>query len=387
MRLTDPTVRLREAIIAGNLLIVKRLLRRFPELLTNIDPSNGWSSLHYAAFYGRYLICVHLIQLGHDKHEVIKTFKGNTCVHLALMNGHEQTTHLLLQHFPSFINQRGENGKTPVHIACIHDYNQCLSLLMGVGAELTLSDENGETPLHLCLEYGSYHCLRMLLTYDTSIKDEDQLKDNYDWKPSDVPETFEFGKIYKKLQKELNQKDSPKKPSFPNFKTPILDSKTLYDPSRSPPLMTNSSYTSYSTTLTPFTKSSRSRKTSSVTPVAAIPAFTSRATRTSSLVDSNSSISLKTQNSENNNTPNTADVSQFEERKPLDQQQKQLSRTFIKYMPHSDGNEDEIKFVSATDNKDSLINIATSPIEKRRTSRKLSLLNIPISRLRHDNNS
>lgn len=125
--LAEPSTRLRDAIIEGNLLIVKRLLRRHPELLTNINPANGWSSLHYAAYHGRYLICVHLIQLGHDKHEIIKTFKGNTCVHLALINGHEQTTHLLLQHFPRFINEKGEHGRTPVHFACMYDHFQCLS--------------------------------------------------------------------------------------------------------------------------------------------------------------------------------------------------------------------------------------------------------------------
>ncbi len=54
----DPSVRLRKAIKEDNLLVVKRLLRRFPELLRNTDPSNGWSSLHYAGYYGHYLICV-----------------------------------------------------------------------------------------------------------------------------------------------------------------------------------------------------------------------------------------------------------------------------------------------------------------------------------------
>lgn len=237
--LPDPSLRLREAIREGNLLIVKRLLRRFPDLLTNIDPSNGWSSLHYASYHGRYLVCVLLIQLGHDRHEILKTFKGNTCVHLALMNGHEQTTHLLLQHFPQFINKAGEYGMTPVHIACVHDYFQCLSLLIGVGANLVVKDENGNTPMHLCLEYGSTNCIKMLLSeINTS---EESMRNNDDWKPSDVAKTTDLAKYYNKLRKESLSSDNLKKPSFQSFKTPVLTSKAVFDDGPSPVLSINSS--------------------------------------------------------------------------------------------------------------------------------------------------
>ena len=237
--LEDPSLRLRKAIKEGNLLIVKRLLRRFPDLLTNIDPCNGWSSLHYASYHGRYLICVLLIQLGHDKTEVLKTFKGNTCVHLALMNGHEQTTHLLLQHFPRFINKAGELGRTPTHIACIHDYYQCLSLLIGVGANLMMKDDKGNTPLHLCLEFGSTNCMKMLVN-EIQISD-DSIRNNDNWRPSDVAKTVELAKFYKKIRKESAATDNLKKPSFQSFKTPVLTSKAVFDDGPSPVLSINSS--------------------------------------------------------------------------------------------------------------------------------------------------
>lgn len=214
---------MREAIIEGNLLIVKRLLRRYPDLLTNIDSENGWSSLHYASYHGRYLICVYLIQLGHDKHELIKTFKGNTCVHLALMKGHEQTLHLLLQQFPQFINHRGENGRAPIHIACMKNYYQCLSLLIGVGADLWVMDTNGDTPLHVCLEYGSLNCMKMLVN-EGEVSLDDNVKDNGNWKPIDVAQTFEVGNVYSKVLQDVKKKGVPlgtgKKPS--SFRTPIL---------------------------------------------------------------------------------------------------------------------------------------------------------------------
>lgn len=248
MKLDEPKKRLRDAIVAGNLLIVKRLLKRFPKLLTNIDSSNGWSSLHYASYYGRYLVCVYLIQLGHDKHEMIKTFKGNTCVHLALLNGHEQTTHLLLQHFPQFINEKGEFARTPVHIACMNDYFRCLSLLIGVGADLSIKDSKGETPLHICMEYGSTECLKLLLQDNNNENIFDDSLNNYNWKPIDVAQTFEFGKLFNKLLKERKAEIAKggnninnKRPSFQVFRTPLLENKSAFEDGPSPVLSLNPS--------------------------------------------------------------------------------------------------------------------------------------------------
>ncbi|CCD23697.1 ankyrin repeat domain-containing protein NDAI_0C00360 [Naumovozyma dairenensis CBS 421] len=224
----EPSERLREAIITGRLLSVKRLLRRYPELLYNIDPQNGWTSLHYAAFNGRYLVCVYLIQLGHDKNETLRTFQGNTCVHLALKNGHEQTTHLLLQHFSRFLNDKGEGNLAPIHIACINDYHQCLSMLISLGADLSIVDENGDNSLNLCLQYGSLDCLKLLLMDDhfhNEMLNKDKNKNH--WKPDDIVGSYETQKIYQQLLKEnleAKQARLPRNNSFQSLRSPIVKS-------------------------------------------------------------------------------------------------------------------------------------------------------------------
>ncbi|CCF57389.1 hypothetical protein KAFR_0C03980 [Kazachstania africana CBS 2517] len=208
--LADPRERLRHAIISGNLLIVKRLLRRFPHLLYNNDPKNGWSSLHYASYHGHYLICLHLIQLGHEKVELSKTYKGNTCVHLSLIQGQEQTAHLLLQYFPNLINVPNNDGMLPIHIVCMHNYVQCLRLLVNVTTDINVKDRNDNTPIRICLEYNSLQCLELLL--DRCQDQDKNIIDNID-----VAMTFDLAKKYKSMVRR------DKKSTMNIYKTPNLD--------------------------------------------------------------------------------------------------------------------------------------------------------------------
>lgn len=175
--------------------MAKRLLRRYPDMLENVDPSNGWSSLHYAAYNGRYLVCVHLISLGHDKSETLRTFKRNTSVHLSLMNGHEQTTHLLLQHFPTLISEGGENGQTPLHVSCVHDYFKCVDMLLGMNVNINAVDEEGNNALHTAMKYGALKSIRLLIQHniDTTHKNKNGLT------PLDVAASFQVEKHYRSI--------------------------------------------------------------------------------------------------------------------------------------------------------------------------------------------
>lgn len=187
----EPSIRLRQAIVEGNLLVVKRLLKRFPDLLENSDPANGWSSLHYASYNGRYLVCVHLISLGHDKNEVLRTFKGNTSVHLALSRGHEQTTHLLLQHFPGQLDVSGEDGETPLHVSVKGDFYRCVEMLLSIGCDVDIVDKNGNNALHLAMKYGSVHCVEILVHHGVS----HEIKNSNGLRPVDVAASFSVEKL------------------------------------------------------------------------------------------------------------------------------------------------------------------------------------------------
>ena len=173
----DPAARLREAVIGGNLAITKRLLARFPDLWLNTDSAHeGWCNLHYASFYGHYLICFHLVSLMHrlNKHTGqfcdldLVTFENYTVLHMPLRHRHSQTLHFLLQEFSGqkwLDFKGGPYLRTPVHECCVYRFADGLKLLLEFGADWSLTDANGDTCLHLCFAYGDLDSTEALLKY------------------------------------------------------------------------------------------------------------------------------------------------------------------------------------------------------------------------------
>ncbi len=242
--MSDPAIRLRKAIINGNYFIVTRLLKRYPDLLDNIDPENGWTNLHYAAFHDRYEIAeVILGQLlvrvdstkkeassSHNsvtpvqgsrkrgssygstgstfpndytqitsEDEIKLDFKKNTVLHAACSGNSRHTLHLLLEYFSVCIDQRGDHGYTPSHICCLKNYPECLKILLQNGSYPDIVDDDGNTPLHLALQYGFLLCAQSLVTAKAS----DTMVNNEGWSALDVVYDYETKEKYLALKKEI----------------------------------------------------------------------------------------------------------------------------------------------------------------------------------------
>lgn len=214
--------------------MVKRVLKRWPELLENVDPENGWSSLHYASFHGRYLICTYLIQLGHDQGVMLKTYNGDTCIHLAMVNGDEQTLHLLLQHFLKSLNYGcGPSNWAPIHIACRYDHYRCLNLLLDCGVDIMAKDVDGNTGLHVAMEFGSNYCVEILVKEGG--KQLSEVKNRQGWKAEQVGNTFEMIENYKKLIEGIEEKvNLVRHTSYQTLRTPVLSYQPKFVSSPTP---------------------------------------------------------------------------------------------------------------------------------------------------------
>lgn len=265
--MSDPAVRIRKAIINGNYFIVKRLLKRYPDLLDNIDPENGWTNLHYAAFYDRYEIAEIilgqlLVRVRNTKNEVSSSqspvsksqgsrkrgssygsntspfpnnytqitsedeikldFKRNTVLHAACLGNSSHTLRLLLEYFSVCIDQRGDHGYTPSHICCLKNHSDCLKILLQNGSYPDIVDDDGNTPLHLALQYGFLLCAQSLLSANAS----DAMVNNQGWSPLDVVYNFETKEKYLTLKKELAKNTAEKEPKLPDHQARASNSNS-----------------------------------------------------------------------------------------------------------------------------------------------------------------
>uniref|UniRef100_A0A060TJ62 ARAD1D44550p n=1 Tax=Blastobotrys adeninivorans TaxID=409370 RepID=A0A060TJ62_BLAAD len=166
----DPRIRLRQAVEKGNLPIVKRLVRRFPDLLENINPENGWSSLHYAGYYGHYHVCLFLVQEGHDQEEISLDHNRSTPLHLAASQNHEQTVHFLAQRIPRCLNWRNNDYETAVMVAARHGHDPCINLLLDFGANIDLGNRQNNRPIHIAAAYGHVKTLRTLVDRNADVQ-------------------------------------------------------------------------------------------------------------------------------------------------------------------------------------------------------------------------
>ncbi|KAK9452761.1 ankyrin repeat-containing domain protein, partial [Dipodascopsis uninucleata] len=163
----SPSSRLRCAIVRNDVAIVKRLLKRFPELLENADDRNGWTSLHYAAYHGHFEICVHLASLGHDANEISSDRDGYTPLHLGAMRNWERTVHFLAQKFPETIDFKTATGKTAeltaLVLAAREGHDATVNVLLDFGADVDGADKFGNRAIHYASAYGHRKVLRTLV--------------------------------------------------------------------------------------------------------------------------------------------------------------------------------------------------------------------------------
>jgi hypothetical protein len=114
------------------------------------------------------------------------------------MNGHEQTTHLLLQHFKGLLNMKGEEGYSPLHVSTIKDYFKCIEMLLGLGADVNAIDAEGNNCLHIAMKYNSLKSLKILARSNIDVN----CKNKAGLKPVDVASSFQTEAYYNSILKD-----------------------------------------------------------------------------------------------------------------------------------------------------------------------------------------
>ena len=118
----------------------------------NARRKDSWTSLHWAAFKGRYEVAQ--ILLDHGANARLETEGGETALHVVsrgIYGSQEQgaaTARLLLECGVD-VNARKNGGFTSLHEAAFRGRVEVAQILLDHGANAKLETEDGETALHI----------------------------------------------------------------------------------------------------------------------------------------------------------------------------------------------------------------------------------------------
>ncbi|XP_069787505.1 ankyrin repeat and SOCS box protein 3 isoform X2 [Narcine bancroftii] len=185
----------------GNVELLKALIKKGHSL--DIADNRGWCPIHEAATHKtlkclRLLVCTASLTSGIE----LKTFEGETALHLAAKHGHLEIVRILLQAganpdaitnenvTPLFLaTEKGYiavvrillkygariNGFhsaclwSVVHQAAYQGHLEVLKFLLGKGADKESKDDYGITPLFLAAQYGKLESLRILVQHGSNV--------------------------------------------------------------------------------------------------------------------------------------------------------------------------------------------------------------------------
>ncbi|RCI09453.1 hypothetical protein L249_3730, partial [Ophiocordyceps polyrhachis-furcata BCC 54312] len=206
----EPSIRMRRAIHAGDVLLVRRILKSHPYLLRNPDASLmglSNSNLHLAASLGHRDVCETLLLADHEKPCPALNEHHQTALMLAARAGHTEVVHLLCEADRSSILRRDIRGRDAVMEASIGGHDTILQLLLtyapgGPNEAVQRADVEGNTALHFASSNSNFLGLRTLLAAGADV----ERRNVWSWTPAAYSATVQVEVYLKSLVNEVERR-------------------------------------------------------------------------------------------------------------------------------------------------------------------------------------
>ncbi len=124
------------AVANNNIRVAKYLISKFVNI--NSQNKDGDTALHLAVYLGFSEIAEILLKSGAY---ISPNKKGATPFHLSI-NRNEKCLDLLMKYHAIHVNSRDNEGNTALHIACLQNNYNCISILIENGAVLSRNKFN-----------------------------------------------------------------------------------------------------------------------------------------------------------------------------------------------------------------------------------------------------
>lgn len=150
------------AVSRGDLATTRHLVSAVARILRDF---RGQTVLHIAAINGHEDIISTLLHNGTTEDIVFqKDRKGRTALHLASEHGHAEIVKKILQRFDQtqMVDIQDEGGTTPLHLAAEKGHHSVVRYLLEAGAIVYRTKENGDMAIHFAAEAGHLEIVKKL---------------------------------------------------------------------------------------------------------------------------------------------------------------------------------------------------------------------------------
>jgi len=155
-----PNLDIFEATALGNAAKVSEILKRDPDAAKRWS-GDGFTPLHFAAFFGRPEIARDLIRCGADVAAAAKNAMKVTPLHSATAAHSGETVRLLVENGAP-PNVRQEGGWVPLHEAAQTGDKEMVESLLEYGADPQVRSDNGKTPAEMAQAKGHQEIVQLL---------------------------------------------------------------------------------------------------------------------------------------------------------------------------------------------------------------------------------
>ena len=142
-----------ESAAFGDVDRLTELLGDEPSLVSSYS-GDGFTALHFAAFFGRYEAAVMLIERGAEVDAFGRGWMTGTAMHSAVSRLQSDVVRILLDAGAN-PNVRQSAGWTPLHAAAMNGDLTSVELLLASGADPTATNEEGRSVADLANESGN----------------------------------------------------------------------------------------------------------------------------------------------------------------------------------------------------------------------------------------
>jgi ankyrin repeat protein len=141
-----------EAAALGDVDRLAELIGDEPSLVTSYS-GDGFTALHFAAFFGRYEAAALLIERGAEVDAFGRGWMTGTAMHSAVSRLQSDVVRILLEAGAN-PNVRQSAGWTPLHSSAANGDLTSVELLLAAGADPTATNDEGRSVIDLATESG-----------------------------------------------------------------------------------------------------------------------------------------------------------------------------------------------------------------------------------------